>query len=74
MENEGECEQNKNMVFGFGKLRQNLKFTYENVDIEQFNYLGALHVILMLLKSIFLTKRSRQCTKFLKWEDYINYR
>jgi hypothetical protein len=32
-------------VFGFGKLRQNLKFTYENVDIEivkQFNYLGVI--------------------------------
>jgi hypothetical protein len=24
----------KIMIFGFGKLRQNLKFTYENVDIE----------------------------------------
>ena len=66
------CDNWKIMVFG--KLRQNLKFTYENVVIEQFNYLGVLHVILMLLKSIFLTKRSRQCTKFLKWEDYINYR
>jgi hypothetical protein len=35
----------KIMVFGFGKLRQNLKFTYKNVDIEivkQFNYLGVI--------------------------------
>ena len=35
----------KIMVFGFGKLRQNLKFTYENVDIEivkPFNYLGLI--------------------------------
>jgi hypothetical protein len=68
------------MVFGFGKLRQNLKFTYENADIEivkQFNYLGVIftqNVILMLLKSILLTKRLRQCMKFLKWEDFINYR
>jgi hypothetical protein len=33
------------MVFGFGKLRQNLKFTYKKVDIEivkQFNYLGVI--------------------------------
>ena len=37
--------ETKIMVFGFGKLRQNLKFTYKNVDIEivkQFNYLGAI--------------------------------
>jgi predicted HTH domain antitoxin len=27
-------DKTKIMVFGFGKLRQNLKFTYENVDIE----------------------------------------
>jgi hypothetical protein len=30
---------------GFGKLRQNLKFTYKNIDIEivkQFNYLGVI--------------------------------
>jgi hypothetical protein len=35
----------KIMVFGFGKLRQNLKFTYKNVDIEivkQFNYYGVI--------------------------------
>ena len=35
----------KIIVFGFGKLRQNLKFTYKNVDIEivkQFNYLGVI--------------------------------
>jgi hypothetical protein len=35
----------KIMVFGFGKLRQNLKFTYKNVDIEivkQFNHLGVI--------------------------------
>jgi hypothetical protein len=35
----------KIMVFGFGKLRQNLKFIYKNVDIEivkQFNYLGVI--------------------------------
>ena len=69
----------KIMVFGFGKLRQNLKFTYKNVDIEivkQFNYLGVIFTKtcnLMLLKSIFLTKRLRQCTKFLKWEGHINY-
>ena len=33
----------KIMVFGFGKLRQNLKFINKNVYIEivnQFNYLG----------------------------------
>jgi hypothetical protein len=33
------------MVFGFGNLRQNLKFTYKSVDIEivkQFNYLGVI--------------------------------
>ena len=24
----------KIMIFGFGRLRQNIKFTYENVDIE----------------------------------------
>jgi predicted HTH domain antitoxin len=38
-------DKTKIMVFGFGKLRQNLKFTYENVDIEivkQFNYLGVI--------------------------------
>jgi hypothetical protein len=32
-------------IMVFGKLRQNLKFTYENVDIEivkQFNYLGVI--------------------------------
>jgi hypothetical protein len=37
------CDNWKIMVFG--KLRQNLKFTYENVDIEivkQFNYLGVI--------------------------------
>ena len=68
------------MVFGFGKLRQNLKFTYKNVDIEivkQFNYLGVIFTKTCnfdVTKSIFLTKRLRQCTKFLKWEDYINYR
>jgi hypothetical protein len=35
----------KIMVFGFGKLRQNLKFPYKNVDIEivkQFNYLRVI--------------------------------
>ena len=35
----------KIMVFGFGKLPQNLKFTYKKVDIEivkQFNYLGVI--------------------------------
>jgi hypothetical protein len=35
----------KIMVFGFGKLRQNLKFTYKNVDIEivkQYIYLGVI--------------------------------
>ena len=35
----------KIMVFGFGKLRQNLKFTYKNVDMEivkQFNYLRVI--------------------------------
>ena len=35
----------KIMVYGFEKLRQNLKFTYKNVDIEivkQFNYLGVI--------------------------------
>ena len=35
----------KIMVFGFEKLRQNLKFTYINVDVEivkQFNYLGVI--------------------------------
>ena len=70
----------KIMVFGFGKLRQNLKFTYKNVDIEivkQFNYLGVIFTKTCnfdVTKSIFLTKRLRQCTKFLKWEDYINYR
>jgi predicted HTH domain antitoxin len=38
-------DKTKIMVFGFGKLRQNLKFTYKNVDIEivkQFNYLGVI--------------------------------
>ena len=28
------CDNWKIMVFGFGKLRQNLKITYKNVDIE----------------------------------------
>ena len=35
----------KIMVFGFGKLRQNFKFTYKNVDIEivkQFTSLGVI--------------------------------
>jgi hypothetical protein len=35
----------KTMVFGFEKLRQNLKFTYKNVDIEivkQYIYLGVI--------------------------------
>jgi hypothetical protein len=70
----------KIMVFGFGKLRQNLKFTYKNVDIEivkQFNYLGVIFTKTCnfdVTKKHLSDKALRQCTKFLKWEDYINYR
>ena len=69
----------KIMVFGFGKLRQNLKFTYKNVDIEivkQFNYLGVIFTKTCnfdVSKKHLSDKALKACTKFLKWEGYINY-
>ena len=46
------------MVFWFGRLRQNFKLTNENVDIELNNQFNYIGVTF---------------TKFLKWEDYIDY-
>ena len=38
-------DKTKVLVFGFGRLQENLKFSYKNEDIEivkQFNYLGVI--------------------------------
>ena len=70
----------KIMVFGFGKLRQNLKFTYITVDIEivkLFNYLGVIFTKTCnfdVTKKHLADKALKAMYDFLKWEDYINYR
>ena len=68
------------MVFGFGKLRQNLKFTYKYVDIEivkQFNYLGAIFTKTCnfdVTKKYLADKALKAMYEVLKMGRLINYR